>query len=199
MVTERGQIHSLEAVIAALLIVGGLLFASQATAVTPLSASTSNQHIENQQQTMANDLLAITAANGTLQEALLYWNVSESAFIDANAELGHYSGSPPPGHPLHDAFSQTFEGGLYAYNIELRTVDERGGFDSTQLIHMGTPSDNAVTATTTVTLYNFDTIDGDGPRLDEMDGESEFWTDPHSNETASVYTTVEVRMTIWRM
>lgn len=67
----RGQAHTLEAFAAALLLISGLIFALQATAVTPLSASTSNQHIQNQQQLIASDILTTSAENETLQDALL--------------------------------------------------------------------------------------------------------------------------------
>jgi len=58
---DRAQAHTLEAFAAAILLVAALTFALQATAVTPLSASTSNQHIENQQRAVATDLLATSA------------------------------------------------------------------------------------------------------------------------------------------
>ena len=67
-IDDRGQAHTLEAFAAAILIVVGLTFALQATAVTPLSASTSNQHLENQQRAVATDLLETSAANGDLRE-----------------------------------------------------------------------------------------------------------------------------------
>ena len=89
---DRGQAHTVEAFIAALLLVSGLLFAMQATAVTPLSASTSNQHIENQQRALAGDLLSTAAADGSLTEAVLYWNATNRSFHDSRP-VGHYRDS----------------------------------------------------------------------------------------------------------
>src|SRR6056297_4050789 len=89
---DRAQAHTVEAFIAALLLVSGLLFAMQATAVTPLSASTSNQHIENQQRALTGDLLSTAAEDGTLQEAVLYWNASRGAFQDS-PDQGYYTDS----------------------------------------------------------------------------------------------------------
>lgn len=205
---DRAQIHSLEAFIAALLIVGALLFASQATAVTPLSASTSNQHIENQQQQMAEDMLSIAANNGSLQEALTYWNESDGE--DAPAHFAHsepnrstYSSvvGEDFDHPLAPHLGEAFGDGVYAYNIDLRYLDEDGDFEEVRMIDMGTPSDNAVTATRTVTLFENDTIANDdvenGPELAEL-GHQEFWA-PNVDSDGSVYNVVEVRVTIWRM
>ena len=200
MVSDRGQIHTLEAFIAALLLVGALLFASQATAVTPLSASTANQHIENQQQTVANDVLAITAANGSLQEALIHWNTSSDNghFEGSRPDITHYTGTPPDDTPLYPALNQAFESGVHAYNIELRTVDEHGDFETTRMIYMGTPSDNAVTARTTVILYEDDRTQEDST-LAELAESNDFWVEPHPDANGSTYTAVEVRLTVWRM
>lgn len=202
---DRAQIHTLEAFIAALLIVGALLFASQATAVTPLSASTSNQHIENQQQQMADDLLSITARDGTLQDALLFWNEShegndEGHFAHTPPERGTYS-SLSESHPLTDPFEDAFGTGVYAYNIDLVYANGDDGYETKQMVHMGTPSDNAVTAKRSVILYDTDTLSSphsDSQLRELSDDDQKFWA-PDVNEAGPVYNVVEVRMTIWRM
>jgi F0F1-type ATP synthase membrane subunit b/b' len=73
-VDERGQAFTLEAVVSAVLLLTAIAFALQVTIVTPLSASTSSQHIENQQAAVSDGLLAAEAENGTIKETLLYWN-----------------------------------------------------------------------------------------------------------------------------
>lgn len=196
---DRGQIHTLEAVLAGLLIVGALLFASQATAVTPLSASTSNQHIENQQQTMAEDVLSIAARNGDLQEALLYWNASvaeDGHFAYVDRDHSTYSNIVGTDHPLNESFAKAFGQGEYAYNLDVRFVDADGDFDDIGVIAMGTPSDNAVTATRTVTLFIDDEVYSGEP-LDELG--ADFWATPHPDSAGLVYNAVEVKLTIWRM
>lgn len=203
MVMDRGQIHTLEAFIAALLIIGALLFASQATAVTPLSASTSNQHIENQQQSMGEDVLAIAAEDGSLQEALRYYNTSGEShrFGDTDPDFGYYTGFLPDDHPMNQSLNEAFDEGVYAYNVELRYLDQNQTFQETDLIVMGTPSDNAVIATTTVTLFEDDEITYGGADDDTIEDANEnghFWA-PNVDEESSVYNVVEVRITIWRM
>lgn len=196
--------HSLEAVLAALLIVGALLFASQATAVTPLSASTSNQHIENQQQTMGEDVLSIAANNGSLQSALTYWNPSKgdspAHFAETNPNRSTYSTLDGTQHPLNTSLDAAFGQGIYAYNIELRYVEEDGSFDTEPMVYMGTPSDNAVTATRTVTLFDDDYIwnqSDNGSAIAALD-DDEFWA-PNVGGDSALYNVVEVRITIWRM
>lgn len=196
--SDRGQIHTLEAVIAALLIVGALLFASQATAVTPLSASTSNQHIENQQRTVAGDLLDHAARDGSLTAALTFWETSEEPahFAYADLERGTYSDiSELEGHPLEDGLIDAFGAGVYAYNLEAVYMTEDKDFDSIAIIVMGSPSDNAVTASRTVTLFEGDEM-YDGTDLNNDNGK-EFWA-PNVADGA-IYNVVEVRLTVWRM
>lgn len=76
----RGQAHTLEAFAAAALLVTSLFFAMQITAVTPLSASTSSQGIENQQRTDAEDALQIADREDELGPTLLHWDDETGAF-----------------------------------------------------------------------------------------------------------------------
>lgn len=199
---DRAQIHTLEAAIAALLIVGALLFASQATAVTPLSASTSNQHIENQQLTMGEDVLAMADRNGSLQAALTYWNLSEGDdpphFRGADPNQTAYSTFYGEDNPLNESIHGAFGHGIYAYNIELRYLTEEGEFRTVDMVRMGSPSDHAVTATRTVTLFDDDELPDQQGKLADDSVESEFWA-PNIDENSSVYNVVEVRLTLWRM
>lgn len=196
---DRAQIHTLEAFLAALLIVGALLFATQATAVTPLSASTANQHIENQHQTVAEDLLRLSASDGSLQEALRYWNASEQRFHNtSDINTTGYTGIPPDDHPLSDQLATALGEGELAYNVELR-FETPDGTDEIMMFDMGTPSDHAVTAIRTVTLSTHDTLTAPGEdnvRLD--DEEASFWA-PDLGSSSSLYNVVEVRITVWRM
>ncbi len=66
----RAQAHTLEAIVSGMLLLASLVFALQMTAVTPLSASTSSQHIENQQQAIGHGVLASAVAEGALKPAV---------------------------------------------------------------------------------------------------------------------------------
>lgn len=184
---------------AALIVVSGVLFALGATAVTPLSASTSNQNIQNQQLAIANDLLATAAANGTLRESVVYWNTSGAGFEDAG-DGGYYTAGGPP-TPFGDALNETFRDERVAFNVYV--VHWNGTTRAEQrMVYMGSPSDNAVTASRTVTLYN----DTELSAPDETSNVSEAWAanDPHFYAPdvapgSELFNVVEVRIVAWRM
>ena len=203
---DRGQAHTLEAFVAALLLITGLIFATQATAVTPLSASTSNQHIENQGEIAAADLLAMTKERGELKKGLLAWNGTPGEFTGAtNAD--HYSGlMPDPAHPLHDPLNEAFDSRQVAFNIDIYDHAEPGESRSRQrLVDMGEPSDNAATASTRLALYTDDRLidpeedELDGPYTGSKLGETEnYFVDGEGTEH-TLYTVVEVRITVWQL
>ena len=62
--------------------------------MTPLTGSTSNQYIENQQRHVADGLLATQADNGTLKEAILYYDDGNGTFHGASTD-GYAGGGPP--------------------------------------------------------------------------------------------------------
>ncbi|SNR51132.1 DUF7288 family protein [Halorubrum vacuolatum] len=204
--SDRGQAHTLEAFVAALLLVTGLIFATQATAVTPLSASTSNQHVENQGEIAAADLLATTKERGDLKQGLLAWNESDREFTGAtNAD--HYSGlMPQDEHPLSDPLDEAFDSRQVAFNIDVYGPAEPGETRERQrLVNMGEPSDNAATAATRVTLYTDDRLfDPDGDDLDGAYngtplGESDAFFIEGEEDGQLLYAVVEVRITVWQL
>ena len=199
---DRGQAHTVEAFIAALLLVSGLLFAMQATAVTPLSASTSNQHIENQQRALAGDLLSTAAEDGSLQEAVLYWNASQGAFEDS-PEQGYYTDSGSQNAFL-TALNETLAERRIAYNVRLRVHNTTGtpSRPPVSMVEMGQPSDNAVTASRTVTLSDSATLTGSDDRsLSAVASEADasFYAPDADPSSELLYNRVEVRLITWRM
>lgn len=196
---DRGQAFTLEAFTAALLIVTGVIFALQATAVTPLSASTSNQHIQNQQRLAANDVLAVAAENGSLEEAVVYWNTTTEAFHDAT-NAGYYTSGGPP-NTFGAMLDRTFKEQQIAFNVH---VDYWGGneTDRRTMVYMGSPSDNAVAASRSVTLYN-DTriVTPSGPsstNVSQAAVDGEFYA-PDAAIGSELFNVVEVRIVVWRM
>ena len=197
MTVDRAQAHTLEAFMAALIVVTGVLFALGATAVTPLSASTSNQHIQNQQIGTANDLLAVAAANGTLRESVLYWNTSEGGF-DAAGEDGYYTAGGPPTR-FGRALNETFRDDRVAFNVFVVYWD---GTTRAQrpMIYMGSPSDNAVSASRTLVLYNDTalTAPGETTNVSAAAAAGEFYA-PDAEPGSHLFNVVEVRIVTWRM
>ncbi len=195
--TDRGQAHTVEAFIAALLLISGLLFAMQATAVTPLSASTSNQHIENQQRALASGLLSTAAEDGTLKEAVLYWNASDGEFTNSS-DAGYYT-SAGSQNAFLESLNHTLAERRIAYNVRVRvhnTSGEEPRVRTRSMVEMGQPSDNAVTASRTVTVYDTDRLTGaEDCQLAEC---ASFYA-PNADEDSQLYNRLEVRITTWRM
>ncbi|WP_276300705.1 DUF7288 family protein [Halorussus lipolyticus] len=200
----RAQAHTLEGVVAGLLLISALVFAYQVTAVTPLSGSTSSQHIENQQRATAEGALQTTAESGALRRAVLFWDASKKRFHGADNGQ-HYTNTNDPPNRFLDALTRTFDERGIALNVHVVYVDSSGTRRKQPMVYRGEPSDNAATATTMLTLYDDDVryADPDGddvaePTGDELgDGATGFYV-PDSGSGSSVYNVVTVEVTVWR-
>ncbi|WP_159904911.1 DUF7288 family protein [Salinirussus salinus] len=199
---DRGQAHTLEAVIGALLLLTSVLFALQSTAVTPLSASTSSQHIENQQQERAQGLLAAAAENGTLKPAVLYWNpdVGENGrFHGTDGDNRYYEGTRP-NVTFAQMLNRTFtsQGIAYNVNFEYRT---QSGTDTQRFIYNGVPSDNAVSASWTTVLDDSDHLYTAQGKPDSNARIGDDNTDFYIPDTydSDLYNVVRVEVVVWRV
>ena len=190
----RGQAHTIEAFMAALLLVGGVIFAIHATAVTPLTASTSNQHIENQQRALANDLLAVTAENGSLLESTVYWHAENATFTGAGDQGFYVSGGPP--NDFGAALNQTFREDRVAFNVYVFYHKPDDSIRQKTMVYMGSPSDNAVTASRSVFLYDDTPISG--PEANGNVSGTDFYA-PDAVPDGPLYNALEVRIVTWQM
>ncbi|GAA0198418.1 hypothetical protein ACFFQF_15165 [Haladaptatus pallidirubidus] len=194
---DRAQAHTLESFTAALLIVSAVVFSLQATAVTPLTASTSNQHIENQEEATADGLLSVTADDGRLREAVLYWNETEEQFAGSNDDGIYANGGPPNafGTVLNETFGNvTSSDGRIAYDVFVSYRLPNNETRRKTMVYMGSPSDNAVVATRTVTLFDEDGLTSSGGGT--VDGS--FYA-PDAAPNARLYNVLEVRIVVWKM
>ena len=204
---DRGQAFTLEAVVGAILLLTAIAFALQVTIVTPLSASTSSQHIESQQRSVAQGVLASAAEDGSLKRAVLYWNVSGGRFYNTPSQQ-FYTSNPPDnefGEKLKRAFN---EEGL-AYNVRIyhqTNSSERTAINEQLMISQGTPSDNAVRASRTIAIKDDDhLVDEDGSLNESTVGEANFYMKDarsYSNgikEKHGLYNVVQVEVIVWRI
>ncbi|MFB6092499.1 MAG: hypothetical protein ABEK02_05765 [Haloquadratum sp.] len=193
----RAQAHTLEAITAAMLLVSSLVFALQVTAVTPLTGSTSSQHIENQQAAIAEGVLAAAEENGTLAATLLYWNESEGRWHDATGE-GYVRGPPPTafGETLGSVF---LERGI-AFDLTLYYVNADGDRQGIPIVDLGDPSDHASTASRLVTLFDDDALrNPDGTASSTTLGNASSYPVADAAPTQQLYSVVEVELVVWRM
>ncbi|RDI70817.1 DUF7288 family protein [Halopelagius longus] len=196
MTDRRAQAHTLEALAAGILLLSSLVFALQVTAVTPLTGSTSSQHIENQQASIADGILASEAENGTLKPTTLYWNASGSNWHGATSD-GYPLGGPPT--PFGAVLNETLADRGIAFNVNVYYMrsDERR---RVRMVYLGQPSDHASVATRTVTLYDDDVLlDANrNPSGTAVSETTEFYA-PDVSPDSPLYNVVEVEVVAWRM
>lgn len=193
---RRGQAHTLEGIIAGLLVLSAIAFALQVTAVTPLSASTSNQHIQNQQRAAAAGVLTTAADSGALERAVLYWNESRPAFHDATVRQG-YSSAPPT--EFGEILEATFDRRGIAYNVDVSYRVSDGTQRQVRMVHQGVPSDSAVRATREVVLTDDDALywaNGTQSSTSVADTDSYF---AGSIGDPGLYNVLRVEVIVWRI
>lgn len=211
---ETGQMHTLEGLSAAMILIIAAFYASQAIAIAPTSSSTASKAAEAELQRLGEDVLAQAYSNGDLREALLYWNDSKNKFKDAE-NARYYTGNVTDDIAFGQTLNSTFDERGIAYNIEIHylPVTERLYNDSnnatientpnTRYLVNGEPTDNAVVASQKIVLRHEDLVDGGPMTLNET---STYPISGFVNETAPtttlyrehMYNVVEVRMIIWR-
>lgn len=198
---DRGQAHALEAITAGMLLLASLLFALQVTAVTPLTGSTSSQHIENQQAKLSEGVLAAEAENGTIVPTLLSWN--ESGHFNEAEPGGFHGGGPPTA--FGNVLDRTLRERNIAFNVNVYFITESGerSRHPIRLVDLGSPSDHASTATRSFTVYDDDVLretnatTGSTNRTDTTLSEADFFA-PDADDSR-VYNVLEVEVVVWRM
>jgi hypothetical protein len=180
-------------------LLASLVFALQATTVTPLSASTSNEYIGSQLRGIAAGTLATGAETGSLEDLVLHWDEANGEFEGASEE-GWYvrPGQEPEPNDFMDALQEAYQGQGVAYNIYLRYEDRPGAVERRRLLYQGTPTDNAVTASRTITIYDDDVLTGTTTRVD--DSATYFAPDrsPGSPDPP-LFTVITVEVVVWRL
>lgn len=148
---------TLEAVTAAILLLTAVGFALQMTSVTPLSASTSSQHLENQLQSTGEGVLASGENTGALKDAVLYWDGDDAAFHKTDDGVSYYRRGAIPnrfGEILNESYGER----NIAYNIYIYYQTKSGDEVSQRLVKQGQPSDHAVSASRTLVLTDDDRL-----------------------------------------
>jgi hypothetical protein len=198
VVSDRGQAFTLEAVTAAILILAAIGFALQMTAVTPLSASTSSQHVENQLQATSEGLLGSAEKSGALREAVLYWNGTEGQVHRSGREPFYRSGAPP--NEFGDTLERVFGTRNVAYNVFVHYQTDNG-IKTQEMVRQGQPSDHAVSASRTIELTDDDRLVGENFSLGSSLGNlaaDEFYVEQRDDDGIH-YNLVRVEVVAWRI
>lgn len=193
---ERAQAFTLEAVLAAVLLLGSLAFAIQATAVTPVSTGESTTNEAVQRASVAAGALDATVANGSAKRAVLAWNESSDGF-DGAPETGYFvTGDPPTtfGETMH----RTLSADSVAYDVDLVYLTPDGEYRTAAMVDQGSPSDGAIRVARTVTLYDDDTLTTlDGRERNVTVSETPFFA-PDADPDSDLYNVIRVEVTVWR-
>jgi hypothetical protein len=211
----RGQAYTLEGLVSAVLVLTAALFALQAVTFVPTTPGTVDRDTRQQLSVQTDDMLSAADERELLSATLRYWNTS-----DANpgrrccfgkgpynpngiTERFGYGPNDPPGE-LGDMLNQTFDQRGFSFNVYLEYRNTTtGGTERLPLVRRGEPTDNAVTESYTVTLYDdmpltrYDATEQEfeqgGATLGSLDGD-EFYAD---NLPGPVFNVVRIEVTIW--
>ena len=206
--TDRGQTFTLEAFVAAILLLAAVAFAMQVVAVSSNTADQADIEVGAQHTGLAQGVLDQSADNGTLQSTLVYWDENGSAFHGADdLDEGFYIGRAPP-TIFGNKTAEMFDDRQDRYNIDLYYTNTTENGNQTRerqrLVEMGTPSDDAVRVTQTVVLYNDTTLVDenrsatDVTLADVTDDETAAFYAPDANPDSPVYNVVRVEVVLWR-
>lgn len=215
--TDRGQAHALEGVMAALLVVIAVVLAYQAIVLTPTTAGTVDRDVKSHLGTRAGDVLTAAGNDGSLSRIVRFWNVSAQngtgGFVEADGfrfqrgsgYRGGSDGDLVPGR-FGELLSELEDDG-YIVNVYLETRDPEDPSSTNRyaLVNQGEPTGNAAVAARTVTLYDhqYQTMLPDGSdtlvrnenasRIGDLGGDDYFAGDLEG----PVYNVVTVEVVVW--
>lgn len=156
----RGQTFTLEAFVAAILLLATVAFALQVVSISANTASPGDSELRNQQAGVARGILDEAVSSDNLSRTLRYWDQNASAFHGADVDPtdGGYYISRLPQHDAAPGFGRAlgepFDDRQVRYNVDLYYATPDGGRGHQRLVNSGTPSDGAIRVVETVTLYD---------------------------------------------
>lgn len=203
---DRGQLQTLEGFAASLLIVLALLFAVQATSVTPLTSSTANVHVEAQLQFIADDILRGLefSPSDNLRANLLQWD-GQVYVWNGTAYVDESNSSHVLVVPLTRSLNATLAQHSIAHNLELFYIDNTTGrLTNRKVIWNGNPSLNSVSVQRVVVMNDCDalsSVDETVPCGQDY-ANNTFWNDLNIGDldpSSLFYNTLAAKLTLWRM
>jgi hypothetical protein len=194
----RGQVFTLEAFVAALLVLSSVAFALSVTAATPLSGSTSSQDVERHHASVGGSLLGTAQATDVLRPTLLAWNDSAGAFHGA-ADKGYHTACG-----FETDFGRLLETSLedrgIACTVRVGYLTPTDDVRFHRLVYLGEPSDHAVRVRTAVTLYDDDVLlDASGSATSITLADAQSFYVPDAVPDDRLYNVVQVEVVLWRM
>lgn len=208
--SSRAQTFTLEAFVAAILLLATVAFALQVVSISANTASPADSELGNQHAGLARGVLDEAVTDGNLSRTLRYWNQNTSAFHGADVDPedgGHYISRLPqsddaPG--FGRALGAPFDNRQVRYNVDLYYATADGGRGHQRLVESGTPSDGAVRVSETVTLYDeTKLLDANGSRENvtlrevSQDSNRTFYA-PDARPDGPLYNVIRVEVVLWK-
>jgi hypothetical protein len=187
--SDRSIMYTLDGVFMALVLMSGLLVAMSHA---PDGGDFDRQLSEMQQESDAQDLIAISAEKGSLKDATLYWDDSAGEWVNANSR-GEYV-TVSSSHPLSEILSILEDRG-FAYGIIVEYLSPSGALNQIEMVNQGTPGSRAVSVSQTVTLQDDTNLYGPDSSMTVSDSSSFFAPDAFSGPTYNILT---VHLVVWR-
>ncbi|WP_094227894.1 DUF7288 family protein [Methanolobus psychrotolerans] len=192
----RAQMHTLEAVMAALIMLGVIVFTVEATSLTPLTSSTANAHIEAQLQTMGQDMLntlsyAPYGHDSDLKNDVRNWEGKEYVWNGTAYQSRDNNKTKLVNSSFEEIFLFVAIPRGIAHNVHFTWINDDGVTVASPYIYNGDPSDNAVIISKKVALSDH-----------EVGNTTQFITNtgiPDADISSDFYNIVNVKMTLWRM
>lgn len=206
---ERAQTFTLEAFVAAILLLAAVAFGLQVVSISSNTASPADSELGNQNAGLARGVLDAAVANGTLDRSLRYWNQTNESFHRADerpGDGGHYVARLPQ-HPDAPAFGRALDSPFASrqvrYNVDLyyENASGNGSVGHQPLVESGTPGDGAVRVVETVTLYDDDRLLAEnGSRENVTLGEvsDEQFYAPDASPDGPLYNVIRVEVVLWK-
>lgn len=190
---EKGQMHTLEGVAAATIMLLVIVYAIDATSMTPLTSSTANVHVETELQVLGQDILgaldyAEPGYNSKLKNDILGWNGKQYIW-NGTKYLEKGIASDPQKNLTNNLtnnlyYTLTTQG--IAHSVELTFLTNNGTLLTQKMIYNGNPSDNAMIVSRKIVLHNSDNSNNNLLLTD---------IDPSTD----LYNIVDVKLILWRM
>lgn len=187
---SRGQVYTLEAVTASIVILASLAFA-----LGMVPTGTDGHRATTEEAELAGSVLSEALEDGSLRRSLLYWNRTFDAFHGTGA-YSHYVADSPPTE-FGKALTTTFANRSVVFEVNLVYV-ANGDVVRKPLVERGNPGSGAQRVSRRVTLYDDDVLyDANESATNRTLANSSFWTTDASS--GPVYTVVEVEVVVWQV
>lgn len=196
MFDDKAQLHTLEGVAASVILLIVIIYAIDATSMTPLTASTSSVHVESELQTLGQDIFntldyAEPGYTSDLKYVIMNWTGQDYIWNGTlYLENGNISSSGNLTNNLTRLLKDTLVNRGIAHKVEVVYLITSDNITipspSNNLIYGGTPSYNAVIVSRKIFLHNSDNLSAGNPIGD---------IDPSTN----LRNIVEIKLVMWRM